>query len=116
GRENMQDTNQTSSPDGGLEQLRLTVGQYFVVGLWIHVPVIAMVGLANGTNWMSGLIAGAAAAGIATAAWFSDRKGPFARYVIAIAQVMMVSLLVWLAHGPMQIDMHMYYFAAYAML
>ena len=31
-------------------------------------------------------------------------------------QIRMVALLVWVARGPMQIDMHMYYFAAYAML
>src|SRR5262249_535269 len=101
---------------GSLGRLRLMVGRYFIAGLWAHVPVIALLGLANGTSWMAATATAAIAAGIATAAWLSDREGPFARYVIAIAQVMMVSVLVWLARGPMQIDMHMYYFAAYAML
>jgi methyl-accepting chemotaxis protein len=99
-----------------LERLRLVVGQCFVAGLWAHVPVLAVVGLANGTSWLAGSVAGAIAAGVATAAWRLDRNSPLARYAIAIAQIMMVSLLVWLAHGPMQIDVHMYYFAAYAML
>jgi methyl-accepting chemotaxis protein len=99
-----------------LERLRLAVGQWFVVGLWVHVPLLAIVGLANGTSWLAGSVAGAIAAGVATAAWHFDRNSPLARYAIAIAQIMMVSLLVWLAHGPMQIDVHMYYFAAYAML
>ena len=67
------------------------------------------------TGWPR-TVTGAAAAGIATAAWLYDREGPLARYAIAIAQVMMVSLLVWLAHGQMQIDVHMYYFATFAML
>ena len=102
--------------NASLAQLRLVVGRFFVVGLWVHVPVIAVVGLANGTAWLAGTLAGAVAAGTATAAWLSDRGGPLGRYVIAVAQIMMVSLLVWVAHGPLQIDMHMYYFAAYAML
>jgi len=99
-----------------LERLRLVVGRFFVAALWVHVPVMAIVGLANGTDWTTGSMAAAGAAGIATAAWVHDRNSPLARYVIAIAQIMMVSLLVWLAHGPLQIDVHMYYFAAYAML
>jgi methyl-accepting chemotaxis protein len=99
-----------------LEQLRLVVGKCFVAWLWAQVPVLAIVGLANGTGWLAGTVAGTIAAGVATAAWYFDRNSPLARYVIAIAQTMMVSLLVWLAQGPMQIDVHMYYFAAYAML
>jgi methyl-accepting chemotaxis protein len=99
-----------------LDRLRRVVGQFFVAALWLHVPVIATVGIANGTDWVAGATAGTIAAGVATAAWLHDRGGQFARYAIAIAQIMMVSLLVWLAHGPMQIDVHMYYFAAYAML
>src|SRR5215468_5150864 len=99
-----------------LDRLRLAVGQFFIVGLWAHVPLLAMVGWANGTAWLAGALAGAVAAGVATAAWQLDRNSQLARYTIAIAQIMMVSLLVWLAHGQMQIDVHMYYFAAYAML
>jgi methyl-accepting chemotaxis protein len=102
--------------NASLTQLRLTVGRFFVIGLWAHVPVIAAVGLLNGTSAMAGTLASMAAAGAATAAWLHDREGPLARYVIAVAQIMMVSLLVWVAQGPMQIDIHMYYFAAYATL
>jgi methyl-accepting chemotaxis protein len=102
--------------NGSLARLRRVVGQWFVAALWAHVPLLAIVGLANGTGWFAGMSAGAIAAGIATAAWCFDRDSPLARYTIAIAQIMMVSLLVWVAHGPMQIDVHMYYFAAYAML
>jgi len=103
-------------PNASLVRLRLIVGRFFVIGLWAHVPVIAAVGLLNGTRWAGGTVAGMMAAGIATAAWLYDRDGPLARYVIAVAQIMMVSLLVWLAQGPLQIDLHMYYFAAYATL
>src|SRR5262249_18204039 len=101
---------------GSLDGLRLVVGEYFVAGLWLQVPVIAIVGLANGTSWIAGTIAGALAAAIATAAWLYDREGPAARYAAAIAMVTMVSLVVWLAQGRLQIDVHMYYFATFAML
>jgi len=102
--------------NASLEKLRHVVGQCFVAGLWAHVPVIAIVGLANGTAWLAGSVAGAGAAAIATAAWRFDRDGQLARYAITIAQVTMVSLLVWLGQGPLQIEVHFYYFASFAML
>jgi methyl-accepting chemotaxis protein len=80
------------------------------------VPVILAIGLANSASWMAGTLAGITAAGIATVAWLYDREGSLARYVITVAQVTMVSILVWLAHGPLQIEAHFYYFASFAML
>jgi methyl-accepting chemotaxis protein len=102
--------------NASLAQLRLVVGRLFVAGLWAHVPVIAVVGLANHTSWMAGSLAAIAAAAVATIAWFSDREGSLARYAITIAQVTMVSLLVWLGQGPLQIEVHFFYFASFAML
>jgi len=99
-----------------LERLRATVARYFIVGLWLHVPVLLIIGLANDTDWLTGSLTGATAAAVATVIWLADRSGPLTRYTMAIAQVMIVSLMVWLARGPMQIDTHMYYFASYAML
>ena len=96
--------------------LRASVGRFFAVALWLHLPALLVVGLMNGTDWLSALVVGTIAAAITTGAWWYDRDGPFARYVTAVALITMVSLLVWLAHGPMQIDLHMYYFAAFAVL
>jgi methyl-accepting chemotaxis protein len=107
----------TETPElSNLERLRIGVGRFFVTGLWLHLPVIAGIGLANGTSWIAGLVASALVAGICNAAWLSDRSGALPRYLIAIALVTDVSLMVWLAHGPLQIDMHMYYFAGLALL
>ena len=100
----------------GLLQLRAAVARFFIVALWLHLPLLLVIGLANGTAWLAALAIGAIAAGVATAAWFQDEQSPFCRYAIAVALITMVSLIVWLAHGPLQIDMHMYYFAAYATL
>jgi methyl-accepting chemotaxis protein len=99
-----------------LEQLRATVARFFIFALWLHVPVLLIVGLANDTAWLAGSLAGAAVAAVATLVWITDRAGALARYTIAIALTMMVSLLVWLAHGPMQADTHMYYFVTFAAL
>jgi methyl-accepting chemotaxis protein len=99
-----------------LDRLRVSVGRFFIFALWLHLPAVAAVGLVNGTPWLAGTATSAAMAGVATLVWLRDREGPLARYVIAIALVTDVSLLVWLAHGPMQIDLHMYYFAAFAVL
>jgi methyl-accepting chemotaxis protein len=115
-RDTLQSTVEGQLQNRSLDQLRVIVGRFFVIGLWLHVPVLLVIGLANDTDWLAGTLTGATVAAIATATWLLDRGGALGRYTIAIAQIMMVSLLVWLAHGPMQIDVHMYYFAAYAML
>jgi methyl-accepting chemotaxis protein len=99
-----------------IDQLRAGVARFFVVALWLHLPVLLAIGIINDSAWPAALTIAAVAAGLATAAWYADRYGALCRYIIAVALITMVSLMVWLAHGPMQIDMHMYYFAAYAVL
>ena len=99
-----------------LVALRASAGRFFTIAIWLHLPVLIAVGTLNGTDWISGLVIGAVAAAAATGAWWWDNEGTLARYVTAVALITMVSLLVWLAHGPLQIDLHMYYFAAYAVL
>jgi methyl-accepting chemotaxis protein len=99
-----------------LVQLRTTVARFFVVILWLHLPVLLTVGLVNDSNWAVALAIGAVAAGIATAAWFYDEQGEFTRYAASLALITMVSLIVWLSHGLVQADTHMYYFVAFAML
>src|SRR6185437_89285 len=78
--------------------------------------VIAAIGYFNAGSWAAAVAAAAAAAGVASAVWLHDRDSLFVRYVIALALMTMVSLIVWLAHGPLQTDAHLYYFAAYAVL
>jgi methyl-accepting chemotaxis protein len=97
-------------------ELRARVAGFFVIALWLHLPVLVVIGMINDSAWVAGTTVAAVAAGLATAAWYADRYGALCRFVIAIALITMVSLMVWLAHGRMQIDMHMYYFAAFAML
>jgi methyl-accepting chemotaxis protein len=99
-----------------LTELRASAGRFFVIALWLHLPVVAGIGLVNGTNWLAGVVVGAVAAALATGAWLHDRHGALSRYVTSVALVTFVSLMVWLAEGKMQADTHMYYFVAFAAL
>jgi methyl-accepting chemotaxis protein len=68
------------------------------------------------TGWFMSVTTSAALAAAATVAWHTSAAGDATRYVVAVAMVGMVSLLVAVSAGPWQIDLHMYYFAAFAML
>jgi methyl-accepting chemotaxis protein len=107
---------EASLESSSLVQMRAGVARFFVIALWLHLPLLLAIGLINDSAWPAGIVIAALAAGLASAAWYLDGEGSLCRYVIAIALVTMVSLMVWLAHGQMQIDMHMYYFAAFAVL
>ncbi|HUJ99625.1 MAG TPA: methyl-accepting chemotaxis protein [Stellaceae bacterium] len=107
---------EASLESSSLVQMRAGVARFFVVALWLHLPLLVAIGLINDSAWPAGIVIAALAAGLATAVWYLDGEGSLCRYVIAVALITMVSLMVWLAHGQMQIDMHMYYFAAFAVL
>jgi len=99
-----------------LVHLRRRVASFLVVALWLHLPVLLAIGLLNDSDWPVALAMGAVAAAVATAAWLQDRDSVLTRYLTSLALVTMVSLAVWLAHGEVQADMHMYYFVAFASL
>jgi methyl-accepting chemotaxis protein len=99
-----------------VRELRAMVARFFVVALWLHLPALAMIGILNDSFSLGALIAGLAVVGIATLAWQQDAGSTATRYAIAIALVTLTSLMVWLARGPLQPDMHMYYFVVFALL
>jgi len=100
-----------------LAELRRFVTSYIIAFIWIHVPLIAGVGLLLGVDWLLPTAGAAAVAAAATLGWWTDRKGPAARYTASVALMVMIALLVYQFRGhPWQIDMHMYFFAALAIL
>jgi methyl-accepting chemotaxis protein len=99
-----------------LVQLRTIVARFLIVALWLHLPLLMLIGLVGGNGWMAAVMIGTAVSGIATATWFYDEHGASTRYMTALGLITMVSLMVWLSHGLVQADMHMYYFVAFAML
>ena len=99
-----------------LDDVRAMATRVFIVGLWLHLPVLAAIGGINGTGLLLPVILGAVFAGVATISWLRDPRGPGTRYLIAVAFVAMASLMVASGRGSWQIDFHMYYFAVFAML
>ncbi|MCY6383427.1 methyl-accepting chemotaxis protein [Hoeflea prorocentri] len=99
-----------------LQALRSKVSCGIIALLWINVAVLLARAI-YGTDASipvflgGGLIVTLAA----TATWYFDRTGPVTRIVTSITQFALVSLLVYaFTNSPLQIDMHMYFFASLA--
>jgi methyl-accepting chemotaxis protein len=99
-----------------IDRIRLTTERFLVVYLWLHLPLLALVGgLLNG--WMMPSLGALILAAAATLNWRLAPGSASARYTVSLALMGMVALLVYAFDGhPWQIDMHMYFFAALAML
>ncbi len=97
--------------------LRRIVARWSSLLLFTAVPMVAATGLLNGNPWMAPTVAALAVAAFAFVIWkLLGGDAALTRYVIAVATVVQVSLMVLAAAGPWQIDFHMIYFAALAML
>ena len=102
---------------GGLAGLRTSASLGLVVLLWIHPPLMAVIGLATGQDWQWPTLFGAVLAAVATVAWRVDAIGLSVRLVVAVALIGQISLILFEMSGhPWQVDVHMYYFAALAIL
>jgi methyl-accepting chemotaxis protein len=99
-----------------LDRLRRTAAKIVVGLLWLHPPAILAFGLATG-NALWPFVLSLAAAGVVTFTWWRAPLSPSARLLASVAFVVMVSLVLYQAAGMrLQIDLHMYYFAALAIL
>jgi len=101
----------------GITGLRSTASKWSSLLLFAVVPLVSVTALLNGNGWLAPTIAAAVVAAIAFGIWrMLGGAAALTRYVIAVATVVQVSLMVLAAAGPWQIDFHMIYFAALAML
>jgi len=93
-------------------------GNRLLIGLlWAMTVIVPVVALLLKGPWLGFAGAAAATAGAATVAWRLNEHGPTARLTVAVALMAQVSLLVASQSGhAWQIDMHMAYFAALALL
>ncbi|MBP1883219.1 methyl-accepting chemotaxis protein [Sinorhizobium mexicanum] len=99
-----------------LEKIRQKVSPGIVALLWINVALIILT-TAMRADGFDRFAAGAALVIVASATvgWIRDRTGPTTRIVTAMAHAATVALLVFAFSGsPLQIDMHMYFFASLA--
>lgn len=100
-----------------LMNLRTKSVQFLVYFLLGHIPVTAGFCLAMGLPWIEATAITAVLALSAAGMWFWRAAADETLYVVAVALMGTVAALVYAMAGhPWQIDMHMYFFAALAML
>ena len=101
----------------GLHHLRVTFGRVLIGVLWALAAIVVGLAVVRGVAVLPTLVLGALLAGISTALWWRDPVGPLTRYISSAATLGMVALLV-LAHAgsAYQVDMHMAFFAALALV
>jgi methyl-accepting chemotaxis protein len=98
-----------------LATLRENTSKLLVALLWLHIPIVAVVGIMRGTDWLTPSILVAAFALAASVSWRTSGNGLSTRLIIAVALMSDVSVIVYQMSGhPWQADTHMYFFAALA--
>src|SRR5450756_492282 len=100
-----------------LEALRETTSQALIALLWIHLPIAVAIGIARGGDWLVPAILMAILAGAATLSWRMSGNGLSTRLTFAVALMGGVSVFAFQLTGhAWQVDVHMYFFAALALL
>ena len=103
-----------SSP---LDALRLKAVRLMSVVLWLQVGLVAAVASSLDVPWLVPTACTALVAALAWLSGFGGRAAVLARIVPGIAFMVTISILVAVLSGQkMQVDAHMYYFAALALL
>jgi two-component system, sensor histidine kinase and response regulator len=97
--------------------LRERFAKLLAILLWCHLPVVAVIGLLVHHSLAMPLAIAIALALAYQLSWWRWGIGPSTRYVSAVVLMGEPALLVYMLMGnPWQIDMHMYFFAALALL
>ena len=100
-----------------IEDQRRFADRLVVTMLWLLVPIIVAVAAVLKAPWIGFGLASAGLAGAVTVFWRLNPQGAAVRMAAAAALMGSVSLLVAAFAGkPWQVDMHMAYFAALAVL
>jgi methyl-accepting chemotaxis protein len=100
-----------------LKALRDTVSKLLVPVLWLHVVLVTLVAWMLGKGWLPVCLLAAGMTAVTTVTWASAPASRTSRLAIGVAFIGMVSILLAVCQGSTwQIDIHMYYFAAMAIL
>lgn len=111
------DTTTGSLKSKNLDGLRAAASRGLLALLWLHVPLNLGVALLLGNPWQAPGCMAIGFAGMATLCWWQTGSSLTTRLTVAVAVIGMVSLLVYQLSGDSwQIDGHMYFFAALAVL
>jgi methyl-accepting chemotaxis protein len=96
--------------------LRGTTSKVLLAVLWLHVPLALAIGMARG-DWLMPTVVMAAMAMAATLSWRAAGNALSTQLIVGVALMGGISTLVYQMSGhAWQIDMHMYFFAALAVL
>jgi two-component system sensor histidine kinase/response regulator len=99
-----------------LDRLRTRFGQFLVILLWLHVPLVTFVALAVNRPLVPPALAAILLASAYHLSWWRHGIAPVTRYLSAVALMGQPALLVYLLAGhDWQMDMHMYFFATLAL-
>ncbi|MFY7776778.1 MAG: methyl-accepting chemotaxis protein [Elstera sp.] len=100
-----------------LIRLRRKSALFMVVFIAAHIPAVALLTWLRGGSLIVPVLVSLGLSALPLFAWLANKTALSTRLTIAAALIGQVSLLVYgLAGHPWQADMHMYYFAAIAML
>jgi methyl-accepting chemotaxis protein len=110
----------TDNGTADLLGLRRFTNRLFILGLWLHVPLVGALSatsVSGGARLAGHLAAAALFAAVPTALWWRlGQPGRVVRIAVALAMVGMASLLVQAAPDRYRIDAHLYYFIVFAVL
>src|SRR6202034_2879431 len=100
-----------------LDKHRELTHRIFIALLWLHVPLNVVACLIVDGPWILLGSATTVVAAIATAPWRLSPNPRAIRVTNAVAMMVVISLLLAGMSGkPWQLDVHMYYFAALALV
>ncbi len=99
-----------------LNELRGKISPGILALLWINVGLIVLRSFVREDGFeLWPVVAAVLIASVTSAGWVQDRIGPTTRVVTAMSHAATVAILVYCFTGsPLQIDMHMYFFASLA--
>ena len=104
-------------PVDSLQRLRLLACRALIGLLWFHVVLNPVVAAGTGGDWMTTLVISALLAAAATGCLVLGAGAGTTHATVAVALVGTVSMLVSaMGRTHLQVDIHLYYFAALALL
>lgn len=99
----------------GLHAIRTRAASFMILYLWAHLPLSVILAVTIGNGSLIAPVAIAMIAGVATLDWRRTDGGQSAQITMAVGLGLTVAFMVYQLTGhPWQIDMHMYFFAAFA--
>jgi methyl-accepting chemotaxis protein len=100
-----------------LEVLRRKALRLLLVTLWLQAPLVALAAWLSGASFLAPTVTALVIAGAVEALARYDAGGGQARIAAGVGLMASISLLVAVCAGQkIQVDLHMYYFAALALL